>query len=56
MKTWTKAIIGIVLSFCTLFSSLGYAALTTNLSITGEATVSPPDSLFLRFRIVPYFS
>lgn len=47
MKTWTKAIIGIVLSFCTLFSSLGYAALTTNLSITGEATVSPPEGIYI---------
>ena len=42
MKTWTKAVLGISLSFMCLFACVGYAAISGNLSILGTAEIEPP--------------
>ena len=47
MKTWMKALFGIVLSFSFLFLSMGYAALTDNLSITGEVKLDIPAGVYI---------
>ncbi len=47
MKPWTKAILGIVLSFMCLFSCIGYAALSDSLGIKGSAKTDIPAGLFI---------
>ena len=42
MKTWTKAMLGISLSLMCLFMCIGYATLSDNLSISGNASATPP--------------
>ena len=43
MKTWTKAILGISLSFMCLFTCIGYAAVSDTISVFGKAKAEPPD-------------
>lgn len=43
MKKWTKAALGILLSFMCLFTCVGYAAISQNLVINGNVAVDPPD-------------
>ena len=45
MKTWTKAVLCISLSFMCLFTCIGYAVVSGNLSVFGNATLEPslPD-------------
>ena len=47
MKTWIKASICIGLSFMFVFMTLGYAALTDNLRISGTAKIDIPMGLFI---------
>ncbi len=47
MKTWTKVVIGVALSFMCIFVSLGYAQLSTELTIKGSANIAPPNSIFI---------
>ena len=47
MKTWTKAAIGIILSFMCLFTSLGYASLSDYMTINGNAKTDIPYGLFI---------
>ena len=49
MKTWTKAAICASLSLMMLFTCIGYAALTENVSISGiiNADPSEPEGLFI---------
>lgn len=47
MKTWTKALLAIVLSFMCLFSCVGYAALSDSLSVKGFARTDIPSGLFI---------
>lgn len=47
MKKWVKVILGISLSFMCVFTSLGYAALSDKLNVTGEANVTPPDAIYI---------
>ena len=47
MKSWAKTLIFIsVLCMC-LFTCLGYAATTGNLSIHGDFEATPPHALFI---------
>ena len=39
MKTWTKAVLGISLSFMCLFAYIGYAAISGNLTVFGSASI-----------------
>ena len=52
MKTWTKALLGVALSLLCLFTTVGYADLTTTLTVVGEAEAAPPEALFIS-AIVP---
>ena len=47
MKAWKKIVLGISLSFMCLFTSVGYAGVSSMLSITGDATAQPPDAIFI---------
>ncbi len=47
MKIRARMIIGFLLSFCVLFTGLGYASLTDELTITGKAEVEFPAGLFI---------
>lgn len=47
MKTWMKMILGISLSFICLLTSVGYAAVTSEMIIRGDAEFSYPDSVFI---------
>ena len=47
MKTWMKAVVCIVLSFSFLFISLGYAALTDHLTVTGTTRVDIPSGIYI---------
>ena len=47
MKTLTKSLIGIALSFFVLFSCLGYAELTDTLTIHGSANATPPPGIYI---------
>lgn len=47
MKTWMKALVCIVLSFSFFFISLGYAALTDTLDITGSAKIDIPAGVYI---------
>ena len=55
MKKWVKVVLGISLSFMCVFTSLGYAALSDNLTVTGEANVSPPNAIYIEgiFNVRP---
>ena len=46
-KPWVKVMVSIMLSFMILFTSIGYAALTTNLSVTGVVDIAIPSGLFI---------
>ena len=47
VKTWVKVTVGIMLSFMIVFTSIGYAEITTNLEVKGSVNVSPPLGLFI---------
>lgn len=47
MKTWAKTLLGIMLSFMCLFSSIGYASLSDSLRIRGFAKTDIPSGLFI---------
>ena len=47
MKAWLKVLLGISLSFMCLFSSVGYAALSSTTRIFGSARASIPYGLFI---------
>ncbi len=47
MKAWAKVLIILLLSFSTVFTCVGYAALTDELSITGTIEVSEPDKVYI---------
>lgn len=47
MKAFVKVLLGISLSFMCLFTSIGYAGFTSNLSIRGEAEVTPPKAVYI---------
>lgn len=47
MKKWMKILLGISLSFMCVFSSLGFAALSDSLRITGTAKTDIPAGLFI---------
>ena len=47
MKMFAKIFLGFALSFMCVFSSLGYAALSDELVIEGDASASPPDAIFI---------
>ncbi len=52
MKTWTKVLLGVALSLLCLFTTIGYADLTTDLTVVGEAEATPPEALYIT-AIVP---
>ena len=47
MKKQMKMWIALALSFMFCFTCVGYAQVTTNLSLVGSATVEPPKDLFI---------
>jgi hypothetical protein len=47
MKTWIKALLGVMLSFMILCTCVGYAALTDTLRISGTANAEPPQGIFI---------
>ena len=47
MKLWMKICGVIALSLMCVFTSVGYAAITSNMTITGTAQVAPPEKLFI---------
>jgi len=47
MKAWIKAVVGITLSLMFLFTSVGYAALTSGLSANGIVNLIPRDGLYI---------
>ncbi len=47
MKTWAKVLIISLLSFCTAVISVGYAALTDSLYVSGSVKVTLPDTVFI---------
>ena len=52
MKTWLKAVCGIVLSFITCFMTFGYAALSDTMSVMGNVTVRAQSGVFIREVII----
>ena len=47
MKTWLKIMLCIALSFMCLFTSVGYARLTRDLKIYGDAQLAPPKDIYI---------
>ncbi len=47
VKTWIKVAVGIMLSFMIVFASVGYARLSTGLSVTGNVKIEIPSGLFI---------
>lgn len=47
MKTWLKIMLCIALSFMCLFTSVGYAQLTRDLKIYGDAQLAPPKDIYI---------
>lgn len=47
MKTWMKCLMCILLSLMCLFTSVGYASLTSELRIQGKAKIDVPAGLFI---------
>jgi len=47
MKTWMKVLLVTSLSFICVFTSLGYAQLTDDLTVRGYAEASPPNAIFI---------
>ena len=47
MNKWIKAIIGIALSFMCLFTCVGYAKLTGELSVQGTVELTIPDAIYI---------
>ena len=47
MKKWVKALICIAFSFMFCFLCVGYATLTDELSITGDASAEPQEGVFI---------
>ena len=43
MKVWVKVLLGILLSFMCVFTSLGYAGFTSQMLIAGSAELTPPE-------------
>ena len=47
MKKWMKAVLCLSLSLMCIFSCIGYAALSDDLSVTGAAKIEIPEGLFI---------
>lgn len=47
MKKGTKAIIAVVFSFMFVFLNIGYAAVSVSLTVDGEVTVTPPETIYI---------
>lgn len=47
MKKWTKAALGILLSFMCLFTCIGYAQFSSTLIVSGRAELAPPNAIFI---------
>ena len=47
IKTWQKVVMNIVLSFLILSVGIGFAAMTDNMTIIGNATIEIPMGLFI---------
>lgn len=47
MKAWIKVLLGISLSFMCIFTSVGYAQFSSDLSIKGDAELEPPNAIFI---------
>jgi len=47
MKAWMKILLGVLLSFMCIFTSLGYAQTTTDLRVEGEVEIKPPNAIFI---------
>ena len=52
LKPWTKAMVGVMLSFMVLFTSVGYASLVDSLEINGTVTVESPNILYVKEAVV----
>ena len=47
IKPWIKVAVSIMLSFMILFTGIGYAQLSTGLSLTGQVKIQIPSGLFI---------
>ena len=47
MTLWIKALLGISLSFMCVFTSLGYAQLSSTLTVNGETQSQPPEAVYI---------
>lgn len=47
MKMAAKILFGVLFSFAFSFICIGYAALSTNMSVTGTGTLSPPEGIYI---------
>lgn len=47
MKTWLKLVFCITLSFMCLFTSIGYAQISRDVRILGDAYLEPPEELYI---------
>ena len=47
MKSWMKVLICVLLSFMCLFTCVGYAQFTSTVEVKGDATVEPPNAMFI---------
>ena len=43
MKTWTRALLCVALSFMCVFTCIGYAIVSQNLSVTGSVRAEAPE-------------
>ena len=47
MKNWVKALLCVSLSLMCLFTGVGYAAITRDLRIVGDASLEPPKEIYI---------
>ena len=47
LKPRFKILVGVLLSFMTMFVGVGYAALTTTLSVSGTVHITEPEILYV---------
>ncbi len=47
MKGWMKILLGISLSLMCIFTSIGYARLSTDLTVEGDIELAPPNAIFI---------
>ena len=47
MKAWIKVLLGVSLSFMCIFTSLGYAGVSTQLKVQGVAEAQPTYAVFI---------